>query len=200
MSDKSEKTVSFQDQDLSGKVVVVKGFSVVVPLFECSHGFGCSPASLGKICGKFLQDGEECYIRRSDVVRIANAEDLESLAEFAKLSPSERYLQQEAMTIRTVADRISSYQHWDSRSSEKQKLTKGDLIEELSFMEGSYLRLLTTLETHKQFISHAATNSHPKIIVNIRDGVAHVDNAPYGLEVEVIDHGYSSPAKAVAAS
>lgn len=63
--------------NLNGKVVLVRK-SFFKPeyangdrRFRCDCGFGCDPDSSGtKIFGMFLSDGEQSWIRRSDVEAI----------------------------------------------------------------------------------------------------------------------------------
>lgn len=77
--------------DLEGKFVVMdkKGFKaeyrdIVYRIFFCTGGFGCNPLTVGtKIIGNFVVDGEECYIRRYDVERIATEEEVLNAKAFA---------------------------------------------------------------------------------------------------------------------
>ena len=69
--------------DLVGKLVRLHqsffrpGMAARDWLFRCSGGFGCNPSAMGtKVFGRFLRDGEECYIRRDQIEVIVD----ESLA------------------------------------------------------------------------------------------------------------------------
>lgn len=60
--------------ELSGKTVLLRKayfkpeYAEGDRRFVCKSGFGCSPDLMGtRIFGRFVRDGEECCIRRSDV-------------------------------------------------------------------------------------------------------------------------------------
>lgn len=77
------------DNEYAGKLLIIKPTSLkeefrqpYFQYFYATSGFGCYPDKLGgKVFGKLLADGEECYFYRSDFIGVA---DTEKLPQWAK--------------------------------------------------------------------------------------------------------------------
>lgn len=70
--------IGIDGQDLAGKTVVLRvsffrealrpKLTYKDRLFEVYGGFGSYAAGIGsKVFGRFIEDGEECYVRRGDI-------------------------------------------------------------------------------------------------------------------------------------
>lgn len=87
--------------DYTGKILAVNPMTLKEEyqtpedqLFYASHGFGCQPDSLGtKIFGVFLNNGDEAYIRRYNVIGALNDE---SIPEWAKEEQQKYLVNQES--------------------------------------------------------------------------------------------------------
>ncbi len=77
------------DNEYAGKLLIIKPTSLkeefrqpYFQYFYATSGFGCYADKLGgKVFGKLLADGEECYFYRSDFIGVA---DTEKLPQWAK--------------------------------------------------------------------------------------------------------------------
>lgn len=82
-------------KDLTGRVVIVKGFADPCGLFKCLGGFGCEPDKAGNaVFGTWLSDGSSDRIERYQCVRFATDEEIKAAGVFAALPAATRLMTQ----------------------------------------------------------------------------------------------------------
>lgn len=141
------------DLQLEGITVVVKGYADPLCIFKCSGGFGCNPASIGRaIFGSFLSDGEDCRIERTEIVRVANDEDMVRVAAWEAMTPQEKWKAQLKMEEKQVQESFDFLQEGFGRG--KNKPSKEVLLDNYNLLWRRYQKLLWLVELNEDHVAN----------------------------------------------
>jgi len=140
---------------LTGLTVVIKDHdNIIVPLFRCEGGFGCQPESSGKVFGRYLQDGEESYIRRSEIERVADDGDMKRLRAWEALSPQSRWKSLRATEKRRTC---ASFEDLQERFLSSNKPTKQELLHGYNALWRQYRAIEFVFDKHIDHIADVET-------------------------------------------
>ena len=146
---------SIIDLDLGGLTVVVKNYADPLCLFRCHAGFGCKPGLMGQsISGEFLSDGEQCSVRRPEVIRVATEEDLARFTEWGKLTMRERWFRQQDCVYQQTTE---SFEALRQRFGSSRKPTLEDLKNSYSLLWRRYNSLRDLILVHGDYIADQET-------------------------------------------